>query len=214
MNETNSVCRMAPANRVTLDFDDLSVLLRYQELALKGKNRPWFQRHLIRHLRRALAGLGVSEVRVPMGRIEVVLGREATAAEVRERLRHVFGLANFSLATRVAPDVRRHRGRHPARSAAGHARQLPRQGAPRGQAGSRCAHQRSSGRSARGSRRRAAGRWTSRIRRSPSAWRSCRARPSTTSARSRAPAGCRWAPAAAWWRCCRAASTRRWPPGG
>jgi tRNA uracil 4-sulfurtransferase len=81
----------------------LSVLLRYQELALKGKNRPWFQRHLIHHLRHALVGLGVREVRVPMGRIEVVLGREATAAEVRERLRYVFGLANFSVATRVEP---------------------------------------------------------------------------------------------------------------
>jgi thiamine biosynthesis protein ThiI len=82
----------------------VSVLLRYQELALKGKNRPWFQRHLIHHLRHALVGLGVREVRVPMGRIEVVLGREATAAEVRERLRFVFGLANFSVATRVAPE--------------------------------------------------------------------------------------------------------------
>jgi thiamine biosynthesis protein ThiI len=82
----------------------LSVLLRYQELALKGKNRPWFQRHLIQHLRRALAGLSVREVRVPMGRIELVLGREATAGEVRARLRHVFGLANFSIATRVAPE--------------------------------------------------------------------------------------------------------------
>lgn len=81
-----------------------SILLRYQELALKGKNRPWFQRHLIRHLRTALAGLGVREVRVPMGRIEVVLGREATVDEVRERLGYVFGLANYSVATRVAPD--------------------------------------------------------------------------------------------------------------
>jgi thiamine biosynthesis protein ThiI len=78
-------------------------LLRYQELALKGRNRPWFQRHLIRHLRRALAGLGVREVRVPMGRIELVLGREAMADEVRERLRYVFGLANFSMATSVPP---------------------------------------------------------------------------------------------------------------
>ena len=82
----------------------LSVLLRYQELALKGKNRPWFQRHLIQHLRKALAGLGVREVRVPMGRIELVLGREGAAGEVCERLRHVFGLANFSIATRVEPE--------------------------------------------------------------------------------------------------------------
>ena len=78
-----------------------SVLLRYQELALKGKNRPWFQRHLVQHLRKALAGLGVREIRVPMGRLEAVLGREASADEIRERLRYVFGLANYSLATRV-----------------------------------------------------------------------------------------------------------------
>ena len=82
----------------------LSILLRYQELALKGKNRPWFQRHLIQHLRSALAGLSVREVRVPMGRIEIVLGRDATADEVRERLRYVFGLANYSVATRVAAE--------------------------------------------------------------------------------------------------------------
>lgn len=82
-----------------------SILLRYQELALKGKNRPWFQRHLIRHLHRALAGLGVREIRVPMGRLEVVLGSDASMAEVRERLKHVFGLANYSVTTRVAPDM-------------------------------------------------------------------------------------------------------------
>jgi tRNA uracil 4-sulfurtransferase len=82
----------------------LSILLRYQELALKGKNRPWFQRHLIQHLRSSLAGLSVREVRVPMGRIEIVLGRDATANEVRERLRYVFGLANYSVATRVASE--------------------------------------------------------------------------------------------------------------
>lgn len=82
-----------------------SVLVRYQELALKGKNRPWFQRQLIRHLRRSLAGLGVAAIRVPMGRIEVVLTDAASAAEVRERLRYVFGIANFSIATRVAPDL-------------------------------------------------------------------------------------------------------------
>src|SRR5262245_22410289 len=82
----------------------LSILLRYQELALKGKNRPWFQRHLIQHLRSALAGLSVREVRVPMGRIEIVLGRETMAPEVRERLHYVFGLANYSVASRVAPD--------------------------------------------------------------------------------------------------------------
>jgi thiamine biosynthesis protein ThiI len=81
-----------------------SFLLRYQELALKGKNRPWFHRHLVQHLRKALAGLGVREVRAPMGRIELVLSPDASVEEVRRRLPYVFGLANYSMATRVAPD--------------------------------------------------------------------------------------------------------------
>jgi thiamine biosynthesis protein ThiI len=79
----------------------VSVLLRYQELALKGRNRPWFQRILIRNLQRTLAGLSVREIRVPMGRIELVVGDEAAVDEVRERLRYVVGLANFSVVHRV-----------------------------------------------------------------------------------------------------------------
>ncbi len=82
-----------------------SFLLRYHEVALKGRNRPWFQRHLIRNLHRALAGLGVREIKVPMGRLEVVLGDTSDVAEVRRRLAMVPGLANFSRVTRVAPTV-------------------------------------------------------------------------------------------------------------
>jgi thiamine biosynthesis protein ThiI len=82
-----------------------SLLLRHQELALKGRNRPWFQRILISNLQRALAGLSVREVRVPMGRIELVLSDRAPLDEVRDRLRHVFGLANFSVVHRVEPTL-------------------------------------------------------------------------------------------------------------
>lgn len=83
----------------------ISFLLRYQELALKGRNRPWFQRQLIRNLHRALVGLGVREVRVPMGRIQVVLADGADVDEVRARLRVVSGLANFSMVMRVEPTL-------------------------------------------------------------------------------------------------------------
>lgn len=81
-----------------------SILAHYSELALKGKNRPWFIRRLVRNLHTALTGLGVKEIRTPMGRIEIVLNQEATADEVRERMSRVFGLANYSVATRVPLD--------------------------------------------------------------------------------------------------------------
>ena len=56
-----------------------SIVVHYQEIALKGKNRPWFLGRLVRNLRRALSDLDVRSVRALMGRIEVVLGPEAIA---------------------------------------------------------------------------------------------------------------------------------------
>ena len=77
-----------------------SVVVHYKELALKGKNRPWFVQLLVRNLRRALAGLGATAVRSVMGRIEIEFGAEPSWDAVRERVRRVFGIANFSLAGR------------------------------------------------------------------------------------------------------------------
>ncbi len=75
-----------------------SIVIHYQELALKGKNRPWFLGRLVRNLRRALSDLDVRGVRALMGRIEVVLGPAAVPEEVSDRISRVFGIANFSFA--------------------------------------------------------------------------------------------------------------------
>ena len=81
-----------------------SIIVHYSELALKGKNRPWVIGRLVRNIHGALAGLGVREVRTPMGRIEVLLPDESNAAEARQRLSRVFGIANYSLAHRIPLD--------------------------------------------------------------------------------------------------------------
>jgi len=47
----------------------------------------------------------VAEVRGLMGRIELVLEPGAEYAAVRERLQHVFGIANFSMAGRAPIDL-------------------------------------------------------------------------------------------------------------
>lgn len=77
----------------------------YHELALKGRNRPWFVGTLVRRLRESLAGLRVREVRAYKGRVEVILDEDADAARVAERLRATFGLANFAPAVRCAADL-------------------------------------------------------------------------------------------------------------
>jgi len=82
-----------------------SIIVHYQEIALKGRNRPYFIAKLVRNLRRQTSDLGVRDVRALMGRIEIVLGELAEYPRVEERLRHVFGIANFSKAGRVALDL-------------------------------------------------------------------------------------------------------------
>jgi thiamine biosynthesis protein ThiI len=82
-----------------------SIVVHYQEIALKGKNRPWFMGRLVRNLRTAVADLDVRSVRALMGRIEVVLGPGASPAAVGDRIRRTFGIANFSYAGRTALDL-------------------------------------------------------------------------------------------------------------
>jgi thiamine biosynthesis protein ThiI len=78
-----------------------SILVHYQEIALKGRNRPYFISKLVHNLRKQTAGLDVKDVRALMGRIEVVLGPAASYEQVRERIQRVFGIANFSKAGRA-----------------------------------------------------------------------------------------------------------------
>jgi thiamine biosynthesis protein ThiI len=73
-----------------------SIVVHYKELALKGKNRPWFVQLLVRNLRTALKGVDVARVRPVMGRIEIDLGASASWEAARDRVRTVFGIANYS----------------------------------------------------------------------------------------------------------------------
>ncbi len=84
-----------------------AIVVHYKELALKGRNRPWFIKLLVRNLKTALAGLHVPAVRSLMGRIEVELAPESPVDEVRDRIRRVFGIANFSCASRGPHDFNR-----------------------------------------------------------------------------------------------------------
>ncbi len=78
-----------------------SVIVHYQEIALKGRNRPWFIERLVSNLRSATADLDVTHVRALMGRLELVLGPDADWAQVKERIERTFGIAHFARASRV-----------------------------------------------------------------------------------------------------------------
>ncbi len=82
-----------------------SIVVHYQEIALKGRNRPWFISRLVNNIRRATADLDVGPVRPLMGRIEIVLGPKACYEQVRGRLSRVFGIGNFGHAGRASLDI-------------------------------------------------------------------------------------------------------------
>ena len=70
-----------------------SAIVHYQEIALKGRNRPWFISRLVRNIREATSDLDIRQVKALMGRIEVVLGpssaigcRKSLARETSPRL--------------------------------------------------------------------------------------------------------------------------------
>jgi len=84
-----------------------SVIVHYGELALKGRNRPWFVSMLVRSIRACLKGLDVKDVRPMVGRVVIRLGGSGDEQweEVRTRLSRLPGIGNFSRATHVVPDV-------------------------------------------------------------------------------------------------------------
>ena len=82
-----------------------SVVVHYQEIALKGKNRPWFVARLVRNLKEATKDLDIKEVRVLPGRIEMVLGPDGDVGGARDRIANVFGIGNFAKAGRAPLDV-------------------------------------------------------------------------------------------------------------
>ena len=82
-------------------------VVHYHELALKGRNRPFFEHRLVEHLRGALRGLGVRQVQALHGRIRVELGADTDWNRVRGRLSQAFGCTHFILAHAVPMDVAR-----------------------------------------------------------------------------------------------------------
>lgn len=82
-----------------------SVIVHYSELALKGRNRPWFIQAMVRTIRTLLADLDVTHVMSTNGRIEVRFESGDCWNEVRVRLARLPGIANFARAVHVPADV-------------------------------------------------------------------------------------------------------------
>jgi thiamine biosynthesis protein ThiI len=81
-------------------------MVHYHEIGLKGRNRSTFENILVRNLRSALGGTGAGDPRKLPGRVIVPLDPGSDETVVAERLKRVFGVANFGLGIggKLAPE--------------------------------------------------------------------------------------------------------------
>jgi len=84
---------------------NLTYIVHYGEIALKGRNRLQFENTLINNIRKALEDLGEPDVQRYHSYLIVELTEAAPATQVEARLRRVFGIAYFAPITRASWDI-------------------------------------------------------------------------------------------------------------
>lgn len=81
------------------------IIIHYHEIALKGGNRPLFEKILLENIKRAVKGLGAKTARRGYGHILVELERGADIDKMVVNLKKTFGIAYLAPAKRSTQDM-------------------------------------------------------------------------------------------------------------
>lgn len=81
-------------------------LIHYHEIALKGKNRPFFVEQLVKNIRYSLGNLAGKIEKLP-GRIFVSVPAIHSSEEITDKLKKIFGIANFMPAFHAECDIKK-----------------------------------------------------------------------------------------------------------
>ena len=88
-------------------INQFCILIHYHEISLKGKNRSWFEKILIRNIKSQLAGLPLEKVHLMAARI-FCLGIENTKwDEYAQRLKKIIGIKNATLVHQTECSINR-----------------------------------------------------------------------------------------------------------
>lgn len=88
-----------------MERDSIHIVVHYDEIGLKGKNRPYFEHRLMKNIRQALDGLGSVDTERLYGRLLVSLREECPWDLVAERIGRVFGISYFARAFESSCDL-------------------------------------------------------------------------------------------------------------
>lgn len=81
------------------------LIIHYGEIALKGKNRIFFENKLIKNIKLVLRGFEIEEVNRLRGRIVIGLKESVANEAIVECLKKVFGIAHFSIGVQIGTDL-------------------------------------------------------------------------------------------------------------
>ncbi len=81
------------------------LIIHYGELAIKGNNRPWFERVLIDNIKQALKQEKYEKIKKISGRFILELAKDSNREAIQQALQSVFGIAYFSPAIASKQDI-------------------------------------------------------------------------------------------------------------
>lgn len=81
------------------------IIIHYGEIAIKGKNRPYFERILLDNIRLHLKGLKYNILKKISGRFIIELNKESDLKELENKLKNIFGISYFAFAINSSQDI-------------------------------------------------------------------------------------------------------------
>lgn len=81
-------------------------VVHYAEVAIKGKNRPLFERILIENITKSIKGLRANGVKRKFGRIIVNLKEDSEIEKIKEKLSKVPGISSYSPALKSTHETK------------------------------------------------------------------------------------------------------------
>ena len=85
--------------------DQFCILIHYHEISLKGKNRSWFERRLIRNIKQQLRGLPFSRVHLSAARIFCFGIEKSQWDNYSNRLKKVMGIKHATLMAQLKSEI-------------------------------------------------------------------------------------------------------------
>ncbi len=81
------------------------IIIHYDEITLKGKNRPFFERALMRNIEEMLKEINCRKVHKELGKFIIDINKQTETRKIKEVLKNIPGISNFTLAVSCEKDI-------------------------------------------------------------------------------------------------------------